>query len=258
MPPREREIAELGLSFVVSAGWMPGLTELLPIYAHRLAKSRMDSVESLSVYFSDSGEWSDNALRDGAWYLRQAGLSKPGFFRKGDWVHASMSEASGKFDLSELGIRRFGLFFMPELQEVGRRLTDCEFRSYSYLSGLRNALAAMALASQPLPESAAVKLLRGVFRRNRLPLRGFVMVCVLGLSNGRRVRLSARVAFGTGEDYWMNGVVLATTARMIVAARGVETGVHFLFEAVDPLAFMAELGKAGVQQTETIETCNDT
>jgi hypothetical protein len=73
---------DLGLSFVVSAGWTPGITELLPVYAHAQAGSQMDSIESLSVYFSDSGEWSDNALRDGVWHLRQTGLPKPGYFRK--------------------------------------------------------------------------------------------------------------------------------------------------------------------------------
>ena len=70
-----REITDLGLSFVISAGWMPGLTELLPVYAFTRAKAKMDAIESLNVYFSDSGEWSTNALRDGLWYLRWVGLS---------------------------------------------------------------------------------------------------------------------------------------------------------------------------------------
>ncbi|HXZ42281.1 MAG TPA: saccharopine dehydrogenase NADP-binding domain-containing protein, partial [Terriglobales bacterium] len=142
MLPRHREIADLGLSFVVSAGWMPGITELLPAYAHAQATSGMDSIESVSVYFSDSGEWSANALRDGVSYIRQVGLSKPGYFRKGEWVPASMSEASRKVDLGgPIGLRRFNLFSMPELNELGRRLNDCNFLPYSYLSGFRNVVA---------------------------------------------------------------------------------------------------------------------
>jgi saccharopine dehydrogenase (NAD+, L-lysine forming) len=31
--PHSREIEELGLRFVVSAGWMPGISEILPVYA---------------------------------------------------------------------------------------------------------------------------------------------------------------------------------------------------------------------------------
>jgi hypothetical protein len=34
MLPHSREIADLGLSFVVSAGWMPGISELVPVYAN--------------------------------------------------------------------------------------------------------------------------------------------------------------------------------------------------------------------------------
>jgi saccharopine dehydrogenase-like NADP-dependent oxidoreductase len=51
MLPHAQEIADLGLSFVVSAGWLPGLTELLPLYAPARARDKMDSIESLSSTF---------------------------------------------------------------------------------------------------------------------------------------------------------------------------------------------------------------
>jgi hypothetical protein len=254
MLPHGRQIADLGLSFAVSAGWTPGITELLPVYAHARAKSKMDWVESLSVYFSDSGEWSANALRDGVWHLRHVGLSRPGYFRKGEWVHAPMSEASRKVNLGNpVGLRRFSLFSMPELNEVGRRLTDCDVLAYSYLAGFRNAVAASMIALLPLPEGSGVRLLRNIFRGNRLPVGGFVVVRLSGRSEGRNAALSVQVVFQAGRHYWINGVVLATAARMISAGKGAQAGVHFLSDAVDPLTFVAELRKAGVQQTETFE-----
>jgi len=254
--PHNRKIADLGLSFVISAGWMPGLTELLPFYAHLRAKSQMGSVDSVSVYSSDSGEWSDNAMRDGVFYLRRAGISKPGYFCRGAWTHVQMSEASSRIDLGPpIGIRRFGLYFMPESNELGRQLFDCDFRSYAYLAGWRNALAAISLALLPFPESVGVRLLRGVFRRNRLPVRGFVIAHALGSAQGRSAALKTQITFGDGQDYWVNGVVMATAARMIAAGGGIQAGLHYLFDAVDPISFMAELRKTGVQQTETVEVC---
>jgi len=251
MLPHDKEITDLGLSFVVSAGWTPGITELLPVHAYAQAKTQMDSIESVEVYFSDSGEWSATALRDGVSYLRSAGLSRPGYFRKGEWVRAKTLEASRKLDLGDLiGLRRFSLFSMPELNEVGRRFTDCNFLTYSYVSDFRNAAAAILIALLPLSENSGVKLLRNIFRRNRLPVAGFVVVHVLGRSEGQRAALRSRVVFDAGRDYWMNGVALATVARMMSAGTGVHAGVHFLSEAVDPIAFMGELRKAGVQQTE--------
>lgn len=49
----------------------------------------------------------------------------------------------------------------------------------------------------------------------------------------------------------MNAVVAATVARLISEGRGVNNGVHFLMDAVDPATFMEELRKVGVSQTES-------
>ena len=81
------------------------------------------------------------------------------------------------------------------------------------------------------------------------------MVHLRGRSQGRSAVLKVQIVFEAGRDYWMNGVVLATVARMILEGKGVQSGVHFLSDAVDPLALMEELRKAGVQQAETFEFC---
>ena len=260
--PHGREIEDLGLSFVVSAGWMPGLSELVPIYADAQARAtaKMDAIESLTVYFGDSGEWSTNALRDGFWYIRQSGLRSPGYFRKGEWTRAKMSEASRRVDLGNpVGAGRFAMFLTPELGEVGRRLNDCDVFTYTYLSGFRTAMAATLMALLPLPEGLGVRLVRNVFRRNRLPgvdrVDGFVAAQILGRSQGRRLALTVQIVYKDRRDYWINGLALATVARMISGSEGVQAGVHFLADAVDPIAFMAELRKAGVEQTENLEPC---
>jgi hypothetical protein len=256
MLPYSPEMAGLGLSCVVSAGWIPGITELLPVYTHTQASAQMDSIDSMHIYFSDSGEWSDNALRDGVWHLHHTGMPKPGHFHKGRWVAAKMSEASGKFDLVEpIGRGRFSLYSMPELDEVGRRLKDCDVFTYTYLAGIRNAAAAMAIALLPLSERTGVGLLRGVFDRNRLPVRGFVVAQVRGRSKGRRMILDSRIVFREQRDYWMNGVVPALVATLIAEEKRVQPGVHYLADAVDPVTFMAELRKAGVEQSESLQSC---
>jgi hypothetical protein len=84
-----------------------------------LATTRMDAIESLTVYFGDSGEWSANALRDGVWYLRQLGFRSPGYFHRGEWRRATMSATSRRVDLGNpIGLRRFGLFNAPKLLGV--------------------------------------------------------------------------------------------------------------------------------------------
>ena len=256
MLPHAQKLADLRLSFVVSAGWMPGISELVAVYANAVARSKMNAIESLTVYFSDSGEWSDNALRDGAWFVHQAGLRSPSFFRKGRRTRATISAASRKVDLGDLiGRRRFSLVSVPELDEIGRQLTDCDVFIYSYLSGFRTAAAAMLIALLPLPDRLGVRLFRNMFRRNRLPVDGFAMAQVAGRSQGRNLALTAQIVYRERRDYWINGLVPATVARMISESNSVRPGVHFLGDAVDPIIFMAELKKAGVEQVENLKPC---
>ncbi|SPE37400.1 Saccharopine dehydrogenase (fragment) [Candidatus Sulfopaludibacter sp. SbA6] len=80
-----REIEDSGLSFVISAGWTPGLTELLPVYADAQARTRLDSIERMRVYFSDSGEWSTMLC-----------ATQPGFFISRDSAAgATFARANG-------------------------------------------------------------------------------------------------------------------------------------------------------------------
>lgn len=249
-----REMEESGLSFVVSAGWNPGLSEVLPVYAEAQARGKMETIESVSVYQADSGEWSTSALRDAVWFVRQTGLQSPGYFQKGEWTRVKLSEAGRQVDLGEpVGRRRFSLYSTPELREVGRRLKDCDVFTYAYVSGLRTILVVTLMALVPLPEGWSVGMFRNVFRRNRLPVDGFVVAQVVGWAQGRRMAMTYQIVYRERRDYWMHGVALATVARMAAEGRGLRSGVHFLAEAVEPAAFMEELRKAGVEVTERVE-----
>ena len=257
MLPHDREIVDLGLSFVGSAGWIPGISELLPVYAHARASATMDSIESVTTYYGDSGEWSINALRDMVAFLRRAGLRRPRYFSKGEPVHARARQASPKIDLGgRIGLRRFSLYSMPELDAVGRRLKTCNFFTYAYLPSPRIALTAALVASLPLPKELSVRLLQNGFRSVLLPVGGFVTVQVRGRSHGQSQLLTVQIVYDKHRDYWIHGLTLATVARMVANREGVQPGVNFLTEAIDPTALMAELQNAGIEHTERLETCD--
>jgi short subunit dehydrogenase-like uncharacterized protein len=254
MASHGQEIADLGLSFVVSAGWIPGISELLPVYAHARAREQMEAVESVTVYFGDSGAWSDSGFEDMAWYFRRTGLHRPSYYRKGERVRAGLRQASAKVDLGgRVGLRRFSQFCTPELDAMGRRLNDCDVFTYSYVPGMRTVLAVAVVALLPLPRGLAVRMLRNSFPKDHLSVGGFVVVRVLGSSQGRRGVFAVRLVYDRHRDYWMNGLVVARVARMVAEGKGVQPGVHFLADAVDPVALMTELRQAGVEQSEDFE-----
>lgn len=249
--PQARQIADLGLSFILSAGWVPGLTEVLPGYAVAQARSMMETIESVSLYFGDSSVWSSNALRDGVWYTRHTGHRRLGFFRQGKWMAAPISASYPRVDLgSRLGTGRFCLCSTPELDEAGSKLRDCDFFGYAYLDGFRVVLAGAVLRLFPLPTSLGIRLMRTILQSARLPVGGFIAVHVHGRTQGHGQLFKVEAIYDEGRQYWANGLVPAAAARMISENRQAEKGVHYLAEAVDPLAFMAELRKAGLDIAE--------
>lgn len=248
---QSKTIADLQLSFVISAGWMPGLSELVPAYAVAKARAKMDSINSATACFADSGEWSGNALRDALWFVRRSGLRAPNYFCKGQAIRAKLPVVFRKMDLgAPIGLRRFGLYSSPEMEDLGRNLRGCDVLPYSYLSGLRTAMASTAIAAFPLPEALTVRMMHNVFRRNRLPVDGFAWAQVVGKSGEDKITLTVQIIYRGRRDYWIRGLTLATVARMIWAGKGIKAGVHFLADAAEPLGLMTELRTAGIDQTE--------
>jgi len=102
-----------------------------------------------------------------------------------------------------------------------------------------------------LPERSGVPLLRNVFRRNRVPVDGFAVAQLLERSQGSRLALTAQIVYRERRDYWINGLVAATVARMLAGGKGVRAGVHLPADAVeDRSGFMAEPRNAGVDATD--------
>jgi saccharopine dehydrogenase-like NADP-dependent oxidoreductase len=138
MMPHDQELSDLGLACVVSAGWLPGMTELLPAYSLAMSKTRMDAIDSVTIHSGDSGEWSNSAMRDIVWYLRKFGRLRPRYIRKGEWVRAKLPEVLIERDVgSPVGRCLFSMSCLPEMAELIARFEGCDGRAYTYLPSRR-------------------------------------------------------------------------------------------------------------------------
>jgi saccharopine dehydrogenase (NAD+, L-lysine forming) len=246
MMPHDKEFSDLGLASVMSAGWLPGMTELLPAYSLAVSKTRLDAIHSITTYLGDSGEWSHSAMRDIVWYLRKFGRRRPKYIRKGEWVRAKLGEILIEKDIGDpMGRRLFAMSCLPEMAVLLGGLS-CDGRAYTYLPSRSTAVVGSLVALVPLPTEFAIRRMRAALLAGFLPVGGFSVVEIQGRSEAREVTHRYKVIFEKGREYWINGVVAATVARLISYGGTVKTGVHFLTEAVDPVAFMQELRKAGV------------
>ncbi len=248
--PNASQIADSGLCFVLSAGWVPGMSEVLPRCAEAQARTRMTGIDSVSMYFGDCSEWSTSALRDGVWYTRHSGHNSAGYFRNGKWTRASMSEAFPQINLGDpVGPACYCLFSTPELDDVGRSLDNCAFLAHAYLAGWQTVAAGALLRLVPLPQGLAIRLMRTLFSGRRLRVGGFVVARVVG-GHGSQA-FTVQITYDEQRQYWANGLVTALAARMISEGRGIQPGLNFLGSAVDPVAFVAELKKAGIDASTT-------
>jgi hypothetical protein len=250
--PHDEELSHLGLACVVSAGWLPGMTELLPAYSLAMSKTRMDAIDSVTIHSGDSGEWSNSAMRDIVWYLRRFGRRRPRYMRKGEWVRAKLPEVLTERDVgSPVNRCLFSMSCVPEMAELIGRFKGCDGRAYTYLPSRRTAVVGSLIALLPLPTNFAIRGMRRALVAESLPVGGFSVVEIHGRGEGREVSHRCQVTFERGREYWMNAVVAATVARLISQEGGVKTGVHFLMDAVDPVTFMEELREVGVSQMES-------
>jgi saccharopine dehydrogenase-like NADP-dependent oxidoreductase len=252
MIPHDQKLSDLGLVCVVSAGWLPGMTELLPAYALAAAKTRMDALHSVTIHSGDSGDWSNSAMRDIVWYLRKFGRRRPRYIRNGEWVRAKLSEVLIEKDLgSPIGRCLFSMSCLPEMAELIGRFKGYDGRAYTYLPSRRTAVVGSLIALLPLPTNFAIGRMRPALLAGSLPVGGFSNVEIQGRSETREVSHRYQVTFARGREYWMNAVVAATVARLISNGQRIKPGVHFLVDAVDPITFMEELRRAGVTVTQS-------
>jgi len=252
MIPHNQELSDLGLACVVSAGWLPGMTELLPAYSLAVSKTQMDAIHSVTIHSGDSGEWSNSAMRDIVWYLRKFGRRRPRYIRNGEWVPAKLPEVLAKKDVgSPIGRCLFSMSCLPEMEELMGRLKGCDGRAYTYLPSRRTAVVASLITLLVLPTDFAIRRMRQALLAESLPVGGFSVVEIQGRCEAREVSHRYQVTFKRGREYGMNAVVAATVARLISEGDGVKAGVHFLTDAVNPVRFMEELRKVGVFQMES-------
>lgn len=191
-------------------------------------------------------------MHDIVWYLRKFGRRRPKYIRDGEWVRAKLTEVLIERDIgSPIGRCLFSMACLPEMTELLGGLKGCDGRAYTYLPSRRTAIVGSLIALLPFPRDFAIRRMRPALLAESLPVGGFGVVEIQGRSNAQEVSHRYQVTFERGQEYWMNAVVAATVARMISEGRGVNEGVNFLVDAVDPVTFMEELRKVGVSQTES-------
>ena len=118
---RRDELAARGLAGLVSAGWIPGLSEVFPRYLHDLASERLATFDSLELVYGDASAWSRTGTLDQVEHIRRNLFRASGFFRRGRWRRGWLGAASIARLPAPLGRRVAVLHMFPELRGFAER-----------------------------------------------------------------------------------------------------------------------------------------
>jgi saccharopine dehydrogenase (NAD+, L-lysine-forming) len=249
---RRRDIENQGRYFVISCGWIPGISEVFVHYAHRLADERMDSLERLDHFYGDRNEWSDSGLKDIIWHLCRSNTEGTGMgiYQQGKWRPLKLKQSAQALTLpAPFGQQKAYSNFPSELKRFAQENAEYQSCHSGSIQIGRPTLFAMLKirAFFKHNEEKAVQVLKKAHAKECQTSRrgGGVVITIKGEKAGKSVSLTG--SFFANRPYWLTGIAPVITAKLIIGRQMKSRGCNYLCDAVDAPAFMDLLAKAGLK-----------
>ena len=244
----QEELKEKGLTFIMSAGLLPGLSGLFPAY---VAQNRFDHVKYLEIYYIGRDRWTFNSAYDIASSLEDPDSRGMVYYKNGEMQKAGLFSLSKKAVLPPpIGKIRVFMIFTQELKSVIE--TNGIETSYAYgtNSGKRvpMVMAYIKMFKQSRTHEQRLRSADLIVKAAKKDLKKkepYFMVHTImdGEKDGREKKLMATLSFK--DTYKPTGVVAANTARFVMEGAVTRPGRFFLAESVNAQLFMAALEQEG-------------
>jgi Saccharopine dehydrogenase NADP binding domain len=235
-----------GLGFVLSAGWVTGMTGVLPTFAVDTAEDHLDRIESVELLYGDCSDWSTAGFEDVLDHVLHH--SDFGWYEHGRWIPGGglrlLRRPRRQRLPGDFGKAQTIPHFERELTRIGAvRAYPRVVAWVAPLIGNWDTLRLMVLGRRS-PERAA-RLLGELMERERAKreCHGFVKVNVDGERDGGPAQVRAVALMARGQE-WIPGAVCATAVRHVLDAP--RPGLAYLADAVDARAFVADLAERGL------------
>lgn len=244
---RGSELEAAGRSFVLSAGWMPGLSEVFVRHALQRAEDAYGPAASVVLYCGARDTWSLTSAEDMVWHVFSE--LRFGWFEHGAWRGRPVWAAGGTVTLPVLPDARQQVTWMYNApsRPLAEERRDLALRVGLVLVGprCRLALAFIKLFLFRRRKTAAA-LLHGAIRRDA-ERRG--PMGILHAEVHSRSGRVFRVTLAEARNHWITGLSAAHAAHAVMQGQA-RHGVHYLGEAVPARTFMESLAARGVSCTE--------
>lgn len=245
----KQQFEERGLTGLLYAGWIPGITGLLPRHLYNKAKKSLDSIHSLDVYCADRSSWSASASHDILYHFIRG--IQPGIYANGQWC--------GKPPMYAIWGSRYykhpgnigALFVNPgytvELKNLAQEAENTRMGSYIGCTGLIGNLKLFIIRHAKISDEKAIAILMKIIKKeNELNGPGGAVSCVLtGKKRGKKVKLRASVF--DNNTIRLTGLCTALATRMIIEKKIERKGLMFLCDAIEPSVYFGRLEDNGIR-----------
>jgi saccharopine dehydrogenase (NAD+, L-lysine forming) len=245
----KRPFEERGLTGLLYAGWVPGMTGLLPRHLYNEATKSLDSIQSLNVYCGDRSGWSANASHDIMHHFVRG--VQPGIYKNGKWSGKSALYAIRGSKYYKFPGNFGSVFVNPgytiELEDLAREKKLPRMGSYIGSAGILGNMKLFYVRHSTISDEKAVPILmKTIKKENEIHGPGGAVSCVLkGKKNGKKVKLTASI-FDT-NTIRITGICTALATRMIIEKKIKKKGLQFLCDAVEPSVFFKRLEEYGIR-----------
>ncbi len=242
------EYLKKGLTAVLYAGWVPGVTGILPRHLYNLYGARFSRIDSLHTFCGDRSAWSPKASVDIMHHFIKGVES--GFFEKGSWkarsfIHDLLDAKFYKYP-EPLGRYVVSPVFSIEHKQLAEEVKAGKLGFFAGIFGFRTLLRLLLIRYINMEDEKAVEILREALRREALYKGegGAVVSEMCGLSQGSHLKVKAHIY--ERNSVWLTGICTSVAVRMLLSTEGRRNGVHFLSDYVDPACFLRHLEEYGV------------
>ena len=231
------------LTGLLYAGWIPGISGILPRYLYNIGLKHVDRIDKLDVYLGDRSVWSENAYYDVIYHFVRD--IKPGLFNHGEYKSKSelYSIFGGKFYTHPCDIGKY--FVTPvdalELKGLAHESKIPHMGCYAGVAGLATILKVTYIRYFNISDEKAAKILQSAFRKeSEKHGTGGAVSCVLkGKKNGKNITLKAELY--EQNTVWLTGLATAEAALMHLEGKCAKNGLYFICDAVDPGEYLSRL-----------------
>lgn len=247
----DSQVRNKNLTFIVSAGWIPGISGIFPQY---IIKNYFDNANWVEIYYGAIDQWSYSSSYDMVWGSLNG---HPTLRENNEWINANIILNGKKVNYPHgIGTQHVVPWFKNELKDYVEKNNFDHFAMYGgnwdyklNVLNIYNRLFKVTNSSEKWQKSAANMCNTSKKICQKKTPAGMLYIIAKGTYNKKNKQIGA--TFFTKENNTLTGIAASITAKAFITGHILDTGCHYMANVVDPSYMMKSLNERGFEYNIT-------